>query len=42
MDEAIISYMRRQHNLLIGEPTAERIEVEIGAASQLADGDEEP
>jgi rod shape-determining protein MreB len=42
MDEAIISYMRRHHNLLIGEPTAERIKMEIGAASQLADGDEGP
>jgi rod shape-determining protein MreB and related proteins len=42
MDEAIISYMRRHHNLLIGEPTAERIKMEVGAASQLADGDEGP
>ena len=24
MDEAIINYLRRQHNLLIGESTAER------------------
>ncbi len=32
MDEAIISYIRRNHNLLIGESTAERIKKEIGAA----------
>jgi rod shape-determining protein MreB and related proteins len=33
MDEAIISYIRRAHNLLIGESSAERIKMEIGAAS---------
>jgi rod shape-determining protein MreB len=33
MDEAIISYIRRQHNLLIGESTAERIKMEIAAAA---------
>ncbi|CAI9119970.1 rod shape-determining protein [Brytella acorum] len=32
MDEAIISYIRRMHNLLIGESSAERIKMEIGAA----------
>lgn len=32
MDEAIISYIRRHHNLLIGESTAERIKQEIGSA----------
>lgn len=32
MDEAIISYIRRCHNLLIGESTAELIKKEIGAA----------
>ena len=31
-DEALISYMRRTHNLLIGESTAERIKTEIGIA----------
>ena len=35
MDEAIISYMRRQHNLLIGQPTAERIKCDIGSAAAL-------
>jgi rod shape-determining protein MreB len=38
MDEAIISYIRRYHNLLIGESTAERIKKEIGAACPPADG----
>jgi len=32
MDEAIISYVRRHHNLLIGEASAERIKKEIGSA----------
>lgn len=32
MDEAIINYIRKYHNLLIGESTAERIKKEIGAA----------
>jgi rod shape-determining protein MreB and related proteins len=30
--EDIIEYMRRQHNLMIGERTAERIKIEVGAA----------
>jgi rod shape-determining protein MreB len=38
MDEAIINYVRRNHNLLIGEATAERIKKEIGTARQPADG----
>src|SRR6188474_477333 len=32
MDDAIISHMRRQHSLLIGEQTAERIKLTIGSA----------
>lgn len=32
MDDAIISYIRRNHNLLIGETSAERIKKEIGTA----------
>ncbi|MCH8348274.1 MAG: rod shape-determining protein, partial [Proteobacteria bacterium] len=32
MDEAIINYIRRKHNLLIGETSAERIKKEIGSA----------
>ncbi|MBX2841492.1 MAG: rod shape-determining protein [Flammeovirgaceae bacterium] len=34
----ILDYMRRQHNLLIGERSAERIKIEVGAAiSELED-----
>jgi len=33
MDEAIINYIRRKFNLLIGEASAERIKKEIGSAS---------
>jgi actin-like ATPase involved in cell morphogenesis len=32
MDEAIIAYIRRNHNLLVGESSAERIKKEIGSA----------
>ncbi|MFV0624558.1 rod shape-determining protein [Sphingomonas sp. ac-8] len=38
MDEAIVSYVRRNHNLLIGEATAERIKQEVGTAKPPADG----
>jgi rod shape-determining protein MreB len=38
MDEAIVSYVRRNHNLLIGEATAERIKKEVGVARPPADG----
>ncbi len=41
MDEAIISYIRRNQNLLIGEATAERIKKSIGAASVPANGEGE-
>ena len=30
-DEAIVRYMRKKHNLLIGEPTAEDLKISIGA-----------
>ena len=39
MDEAIISYIRRYSNLLIGESTAEKIKKEIGAACAPETGD---
>ena len=42
MDEAIISYVRRNHNLLIGESSAERLKMEIGAASAPYDNDDGP
>ncbi len=32
LDEAIINYMRKKHNLLIGERTAEQIKIDIGSA----------
>ena len=38
MDEAVINYMRRQHSLLIGEATAERIKKEFGTATTPDDG----
>ena len=34
-DDAIIQYLRRKHNFLIGERTAERVKVELGAAKPL-------
>jgi rod shape-determining protein MreB len=42
MDEAIISYIRRNYNLLIGESTAERIKMDIGAAAADPNGDGGP
>ena len=38
MDEAIVSYVRRHHNLLIGDATAERIKKDYGIAVMPADG----
>ena len=38
MDEAIVNYVRRHHNLLIGEATAERIKKDYGCATVPADG----
>ncbi len=36
-DEAIINYIRRKHNLLIGERTAEEIKIAIGSAWEYED-----
>jgi rod shape-determining protein MreB len=36
MDEVIIEHVRRKHNLLIGERTAEAIKIELGSAFPLA------
>lgn len=33
MDEAIMSYMKRTYNLMVGEQTAERIKIQIGSAA---------
>jgi rod shape-determining protein MreB len=38
MDEAISTYVRRTHNLLIGEATSERVKKEVGTARVPADG----
>lgn len=38
MDEAIVSYVRRHHNLLIGDSTAERIKKDYGVAMVPEDG----
>ncbi|MFC0384249.1 rod shape-determining protein [Muricoccus vinaceus] len=42
MDEAIIAHIRQQFNLLIGESTAERIKMEVGAATAPEEGEEGP
>ncbi len=39
MDEAVIGYIRRNHNVLIGESSAERIKMEIGSAAVPKDGE---
>ena len=38
MDESIIAYVRRNHNLLLGESSAERIKHNIGTACPPEDG----
>jgi rod shape-determining protein MreB len=35
MDEAIMAYVRKKYNLVVGEPTAEEIKIRIGAALPL-------
>jgi rod shape-determining protein MreB len=35
IDEAIINYIRRKYNLLIGNPTAEEVKISIGSALPL-------
>jgi len=35
MDEDIVQYMRTKHNLLIGEPTAQKVKEDIGSAYPL-------
>ena len=39
MDEAIIAYIRRNHNLLVGEGSASRIKEEIGSACPPDEGE---
>jgi len=38
MDEAIVSYIKRTYNLLVGERTAEEIKIQIGSAFPGYDG----
>lgn len=37
MDDAIVSYIRRKYNLSIGQPTAESIKIQVGAAVDIAE-----
>ena len=37
LDESIISYIRKVHNMLIGERTAEQIKIELGSAMEYED-----
>ena len=37
MDEAIVQHMKRKYNLLVGDPTAERIKCEIGNAYETGE-----
>ena len=39
MDEAIIAYIRRNHNLLVGEGSAERIKKDVGCACPPYEGE---
>lgn len=42
MDEAIVHYVKRNYNLMIGERTAEEIKIDIGSAlKEEAEGDKE-
>jgi rod shape-determining protein MreB len=38
LDEVISAYIRRAHNVAVGETTAERIKIEIGSALRPKDG----
>ncbi|WP_294372159.1 rod shape-determining protein [uncultured Clostridium sp.] len=40
LDQAIISYIKKEFNLMVGERTAEQVKMEIGSAYKL-DGEEE-
>ena len=41
MDEAIINYLKRTYNLMVGEQTAERIKIELGSAAEGEETSEE-
>lgn len=42
LDEAIINYIKKEFNLMIGERTAENIKIEIGSAYKHEDYEENP
>ncbi len=35
IDESIVTYLRRKHNLLVGEQTAEEVKIQVGSALPL-------
>ncbi len=37
MDEAIITHLKRTYNLLIGEPRAEQVKIQLGSAAPIAE-----
>jgi rod shape-determining protein MreB and related proteins len=37
LDQAIVMFMRKNYNLLVGEPTAEQIKMKVGSAFPLAE-----
>jgi rod shape-determining protein MreB len=39
MDEAIMAYIKRRYNLMIGETTTEQIKIEIGSACRTVDAE---
>jgi rod shape-determining protein MreB len=42
LDEAIVNYVRRHHNMMIGERTAEEIKIRLGSVWAPEDGVESP
>jgi rod shape-determining protein MreB len=42
LDEAIINYVRRHHNMMIGERTAEQIKIRLGSVWEPDPSEEEP
>lgn len=42
LDEAIMNYVRRRHNMMIGERTAEQIKIRLGSVWEPTNGQEGP
>ena len=40
LDDAIIQYIRRKYNLVIGEPTAEAVKIKLGSALEPTEREE--